>query len=289
MHKNMPVGSNTILLEPREFRMLGEFIERDYGIKMPDSKRVMLQSRLQKRLRDLDLRSFSEYCRYAFKSENSEHELTTLVDLATTNKTDFFREPHHFEFMREQALPQMREIYGSGHLRPFRLWSAGCSTGEEPYTLAIIMAEQQEKTEGFKYDIHATDLSTEALYTAQNAIYEEEKVEPIALNLKKKYLLKSRVGSDKLIRIVQALRNMVSFRQVNLMDSDYGLKHKMDVIFCRNVIIYFDRKTQEGLIQRLIDNLLPGGYLFLGHSETINWLNVRLDTVAHTVYRKPLK
>ena len=211
-----------------------------------------------------------------------------MVDLATTNKTDFFREPHHFDFLVKNALPALSELYGSGQRRPLRLWSAGCSTGEEPYTLAMALSEHAESIPGFRFGILASDLSTKALEAGRGAIYSQDKVEPVPYALKRKYLLRSRDRNSDLVRMTPEVRSKVRFEQMNFMDGDYNTGDRMDIIFCRNVIIYFDRTTQNMILGRLVENLIPGGYLFMGHSETLNGLDVPVDLVGPTVYRKPL-
>ncbi len=270
------------------YTKLGNYLEQQFGIKMPPVKRVMLESRLQKRLRTLGFTSFDAYYNYIFCKQNGQEELVNMVNLATTNKTDFFREPKHFEFLEKTALPEIQGQYGSGIRRPFRLWSAGCSTGEEPYTIAMVLSEHARKVEGFDFRILATDLSTSVLDHARNAIYEESKIEPVAHDLKRKYVLKSRDRNSGIVRMCPELRRTLTFRHLNFMDTDYGVDEKMDIIFCRNVIIYFDRQTQETILRKLTGHLISGGYLFLGHSETLSSLDVPLETMGHTIYRKPL-
>ena len=279
---------NHARLSERVFQKLGTFIERKYGIKMPPIKRIMLESRLQKRLRALKLKSFEEYSKFVFNSDHGRNELVNMVDLATTNKTDFFREPHHFDFLLKNALPALLELYGSGQRRPLRLWSAGCSTGEEPYTLAMALSEHAGNTPGFRFDILASDLSTSVLEAGRDAIYSQEKVDPIPYAMKRKYLLRSRDRESNLVRMTPDIRSKVRFEQMNFMDEHYSTADKMDIIFCRNVIIYFDRPTQRRILSRLAENLIPGGYLFVGHSETLNGLGVPVEVVGPTVHRRPL-
>ncbi|KKM96894.1 hypothetical protein LCGC14_1173540 [marine sediment metagenome] len=280
--------SSHVRMTERVFHKLGNFIEQRFGIKMPSIKRIMLESRLQKRLRTLGLNSFDEYIRYVFCKKKGHEELVNMVNIATTNKTDFFREPKHFEFLAGTALPGIQDLYGSGLRRPFRIWSAGCSTGEEPYTIAMVLSEHARKVQGFKFRILATDLSTEVLEHGRNAIYGESLLEPVSHELRRKYVLKSRDRDRRLVRMSPGLRGSVTFRHLNFMDADYGINEKMDIIFCRNVIIYFENQTKQTIIRRLMEHLIPGGYIFLGHSESLIGLDVPMETVSHTVYRKPL-
>jgi chemotaxis protein methyltransferase CheR len=273
-------------LSNSDFNRLSQFIYSQCGIKMPIAKKTMLEARLQKRLRTLRMASFSEYCDYLFSDKGMEEELIQMIDLITTNKTDFFREPDHFDYLVHKVLPEWERKQPSGVAKRLLIWSAGCSTGEEPYTLSMVLSNYAETHAGFAYNILATDISTRVLEKARTAVYEEEKVDPVPMALKKKYLLRSKDRENPMVRIVPELREKVYFRRLNFMDSDFGMREKAEIIFCRNVIIYFDRATQERLINKFCQVLVPGGYLFMGHSETLNGLNVPVSTVHPTVYRK---
>lgn len=277
---------NHVKITEKEFRKLGEYIHSRYGIKMPPVKKTMLEARLQKRLRDLGMSSFSEYSKYVFSPEGEKEELFNMVDMVTTNKTDFFREPQHFTYLTESALPTVEQEWGGGIRRTLKIWSAGCSSGEEPYTLAMVLSEYAGKRHGFSFEVLGSDISTRVLERAHAAIYQEFKVDPVPMDLKKKYLLRSRDRSREEVRIVPELRRLVNFRRINFIDEDFGMREKMDIIFCRNVIIYFDRPTQERLLNRLSGHLREGGFIFMGHSETLSGLRVPLKPVAPTVYRK---
>jgi chemotaxis protein methyltransferase CheR len=217
-----------------------------------------------------------------------EEELVHMIDIVTTNKTDFFREPAHFDYLREKAVPALIHQHEAGIRRKLKIWSAGCSTGEEPYTLAMVLREFQDACKGFNFDIMATDISTRVLQTAASAIYSEDKVVPVPPQMKQKYLLRGKGDRQGMVRIVPALRETIRFRRLNFMEEDFGIKDRMDIIFCRNVIIYFDRATQEKLLRRFCDHLVPGGYVFMGHSETLNGMDLPLVSVAQTTYRKRL-
>jgi chemotaxis protein methyltransferase CheR len=268
------------------FSRLASFIHTELGIKMTDAKRPMLQGRLQKRLRHLGLGSYEEYVKYVFSPEGMEVELYHLINAVTTNKTDFFREPRHYEVLVRQVLPHLVEQHFAGLKRKLKVWSAACSTGEEPYTLAMVLSEFEQRCPGFQFSVLATDISTRVLETAMAGIYDEEKIEPVPALLRKKYLLRGKDGRQGLVRIVPTLRSLVRFQRLNLMEEQYGIQEAMDVIFCRNVIIYFDRPTQEKVLNTMVRYLRPGGYLFMGHSETLNGFKIPLEPVALTVYRK---
>ncbi|MEO5364837.1 MAG: protein-glutamate O-methyltransferase [Magnetococcus sp. WYHC-3] len=272
----------------RDFKVLSEFIEHNLGILMPDSKRTMLSARLQKRVRILGLPSISQYIQHLFDGGGDNAEMTHFLDIVTTNKTDFFREPAHFDYLVNTALPEIIQRTGAGEKRELRIWSAGCSTGEEPYTLAMVLEEFRARRGGaLRYQILGTDISTRALDHARRAIYEQARVEPVSIELKRKYLLRSRDRSLGLVRIVPELRSRVRFQRLNFMDAEFNLPDRMDVIFCRNVVIYFDRATQEQLINKFCMYLSPGGYLLMGHSETLNNMRVPLRQLAPTIYRLP--
>ena len=273
--------SSVARLEEREFRKLSQFIEREVGIKMPPAKKILLESRLQKRLRIHSHRDFREYCDFLFE-QNDRQELVEMIDAITTNKTDFMREPAHFDFLVEKALPDV--VRGKGHIN---LWSAACSTGQEPYNLAMFMEEFREKTpSNVEYSIRATDISKSCLQKGRNALYSLKDIEDVTLEFKKKYFLKSRDPKSDQVKIKSHIRSRVNFQSINLMKDDYGLKETYDIVFCRNVLIYFDRKNQHEVIGRISSHMNRGAYLFLGHSESMAGMNSGLTSVASSIYKK---
>lgn len=274
-------------ISDRDFKRLGETITQECGIKMPPVKKVMLEARLRKRLRALGMETFKEYCEYLFSPEGKREELIHMIDVVTTNKTEFFREPAHFDFLLKTALPDMVENKGVGIRRDLRVWSAGCATGEEPYTLAMLLDDFFKSVPGpYSFHITATDISLNALETARLAIYDHHKILPVPVDFKKKYLLRSKDKTKKAVRVVPKLRSRVSFNRLNFMDENYGFRESMDVIFCRNVIIYFDKHTQQKMLKRVCDNLGDKSYLFMGHSETLHGIEVPLKQMAPSTYRK---
>lgn len=273
-------------LSDSDFARFSQLIHATCGIKMPPQKKNMLESRLRKRLRSLQLRSFEEYGQYLFDAPAMGDELVKLIDVVTTNKTDFFREAAHFTFLEEVGLPHLVESYGVGLTRPLRVWSAGCSTGEEPYTLAMVMSEFARRVPGFNFSILATDISTRVLAKGRVGAYAEEKVAPVPEALKKRYLMRSKDRQEALVRVVPELRAKVEFRRLNFMDEGFDLRTSFDIIFCRNVLIYFERDTQHRLLEHLSRHLSPGRYLFTGHSETLSGMALPLSQVAPSVYRK---
>lgn len=271
-------------MSDKDFKRLSQFITEHTGIKLPEAKKVMLQSRLQKRLRELNLDNYKDYVDFVFSEEGLQNEIIHMLDVVSTNKTDFFREPVHFEFLEKNVVPEyVRQFPVS---RQMKIWSAGCSSGEEVYTIAITLEESKEQYPGFDYRILGTDISTDILRKAINAVYKEEKVETVPDKLKKKYLLRSKDRKLKKVRVVSDLRNKASFKRLNFMDTTYNIAEEFDVIFCRNVLIYFNRETQEKVINRLCMKLRKGGYFFIGHSESIMGMDVPLKQIKPTIFAR---
>ncbi|MBN1524096.1 MAG: chemotaxis protein CheR [Spirochaetales bacterium] len=268
------------------FQALAVFITLNLGIKMPLEKKTMLQARILKRLRALHISTFEEYCELLFSKKGIRDELPHLFDVTTTNKTDFFREPGHFEFLATELLPNFCSYKPCSHEDPVVFWSAGCSTGEEPYTLAIVLEEFKLGNPWFHYVILASDISTQVLATAKKAIYREDKIEPVPYELRKKYLLKSKDNTEKLVRIIPRLRSKIRFFRLNLMEDKFILPSKVDIIFCRNVMIYFSKEIQSQLVMKFHAVLKSKGFLFTGHSETLVNLNLPFQLIIPTVYQK---
>jgi len=269
-------------ISDRQFKRLAAFIEKELGIRMPDTKRVMLESRLQKRLRAVKVATYDEYIDRVFSGDDTE--LIHMIDVVTTNKTDFFREPDHFDILTSRLLPKAMDRNGGS--RVFSFWSAGCATGEEPYTLAMVLEEFRQAHQGFDYKIVASDISTRALEAASSAVYHADRVIPVPPSYKKKYLLRSRDPDRPEVRIKKELRDKIGFLRINFMDERFPFDGQFDVIFCRNVIIYFDRETQERILGNMCKYLRQGGNLILGHSETLTGMNLPLRGLAPTVYER---
>lgn len=273
-------------LSNETFSRISRFIDIEYGIQLPPSKKVMVESRLQKRLRKLDIKSFSDYADYIFSSEGEKAEMASMVDLITTNKTDFFRESDHFEYLLNNVLPEMSSCSQSGIKSPCNVWSCGCSSGEEPYTLAMVLSEFVERSPSFKYRIKGTDVSSEVLAKAKKAIYTEKDIEPVPMQFRRKYLLRSRDNTNHLVKIKPEIQGKVQFEHLNLMDNHYSITGSMDIVFFRNVAIYFAKSTQEEIINKICRHLKPGGYLFIGHSESLFNMDVPVKQIGSTIYRK---
>lgn len=272
------------IISNSDFGRLRKLIYAQSGINLSADKKTMLELRIKRRLRGLNLNSFTEYCEYLFGAHGQKEEIVHLIDVVSTNKTDFFREPDHFEFLVRKAIPDLMARNESG--RPLLIWSAGCSTGEEPYTLTIVLNEYGLAHPGFRFKVLATDISNTVLAKASQAVFAAAVVRPVAPELRRKYFMRSRTPDSDRLRVVPELRQLVEFRRLNFMDADFGLKQKVDVFFCRNVIIYFDRPTQQRILQKLTNQLVAGGYAFVGHSESLHDMDLPLVAVAPAAYRR---
>jgi chemotaxis protein methyltransferase CheR len=258
-----------------QLRRIAAQITRELGIRMPDSKLAMLRSRLERRMSGLGLGSLDDY--EPLLADPAE--LVALYDLATTNKTDFFRERDHFTYLTQQAVPALG-------LSTLRVWCAGCSTGEEVYTLAMVLDDYARTHRGFSYTIHGTDISTRVLRHAFEATYDEALAEPIPSSWRQRYLLRSKDRERPRVRIAPELRKRVSFSRLNFMDGEYDLRGEFDVVFFRNVMIYFDRETQQQVVSRQCRHLRRGGYLFIGHTESLSGQTLPLVAQTNSVWRK---
>jgi chemotaxis protein methyltransferase CheR len=272
-------------LDTREYQRLATFIEETCGIRIPPSKQILIESRLRKRLRALGMRDFSEYCEHVLSSGSGLDEVGPMVDVITTNKTDFFREPFHFDFLITKAIPELLK-HKANMLPELQVWSAACSSGEEPYTLGMVLAEYAAKHPGFRFSILGTDVCTGVLEQARRGIYTEEQVEPVPFIYRDKYLLRSKDRSARQVRVAPQLRMAVRLRRLNFLDHDYQIEERLDVVFCRNVFIYFSRQTQEAVCNRICHHLRKGGFLFVGHAESLQGMNLPLRLLAPAIYQK---
>lgn len=271
-------------LSESDFQVFSRFIYSEYGIKMPPIKRVMLQGRLLKRIRELKMSSYSEYKEYFFSKDGQDKELLQFLNVVTTNKTDFFREPVHFNFLNDTVLPAFKNNNTKG--QQFKVWSAGCSSGEELYTISVMLNEFERLYPSFKFDILGSDISTQMLEKAAKGVYLANKLVTVPMELKKRYFLKSKDPHNQTVRVHPYLQKNIRLTYLNLMDNAYSIKETFDVIFCRNVLIYFDRSTQEKVINKLSLQLKPGGYFFIGHSESLSGMEVPLEHVKPTIFKK---
>ncbi len=268
-------------LTDSELKKFVTLIYDECGISLSLAKKSMLSARLGRRLRALNMGTFKEYYTFLTETLGKNDEMIHMLDVVTTNTTHFFRESNHFKYLTDEALPQLTVSSDA-----IKIWSAGCSSGEEPYTLTMVLSDYFARNAG-DFSILASDISTNVLKKAKLAVYSDEDVEGISPVYRNKYLMRGKGEQAGNWRIIPELRKKVHFHRLNFMDDNYGIDDQFDIIFCRNVIIYFDWDTKARLINRFYDHLAPGGYLFIGHSETLNGMNENFKAVAPTVYRKP--
>lgn len=274
---------NTNLRE-KEFIVLRDFIEDQLGICMTDKKKSLIESRLQKRLKVLSFSGFDEYCSYLLTPHGYARELPRLTDAVTTNKTDFFREPEHFRFLEDKVIiPQLKNRTIS---TPFSFWSSACSSGEEVYTSAIVLDTIRSTYPQFNYRILGSDISDEVLEKARLGIYDQSKISMIDESLKKKYFLKGKDQNINLVKIKRDLTRNITYKKINLISDISQIQNQFDVIFCRNVMIYFSRTTQQKILLDLYGKLKPGGYLMIGHSEFLRGIDLPFIQVGSSIYQK---
>lgn len=268
-------------LRDREFEKISSLVYDLCGINLHDGKKELVKARLGKRLREGNFKTFADYYRYVTTPEGSD-ELITMIDSLSTNLTYFFREEKHFQRMKSILLQLQRDRTRSAPR--LKVWSAGCSTGEEPYSLAILIKETLGNDIG-EVKITATDISTRVLKTAMNGIYPEEKIKKLPKDILRRYFQYGTGASAGLFRIKAEVRQLIDFRRFNLMETP-PTDFRFDIIFCRNVMIYFDKVTQNNLVQRFFDCLNKGGYLFVGHSESLTGLKHSFNYIEPSIYRK---
>ncbi|HTI81115.1 MAG TPA: CheR family methyltransferase [Acetobacteraceae bacterium] len=273
-------------LSRRDFDRLARFIHGYSGIKVPPAKKTMVEGRLRRRVAANRFPSLTDYCRFLFEEDGLEAETVHLIDVITTNKTDFFREPNHFQFLAETAVPQLLAANPVDGDNVIRVWSTASSIGAEPYTLAMVLHAASDELRRFRFSILATDLSTQVLQTAVQAIYPQALIAPVPMDMRRRYLLRSRNAARDVVRIAPEIRRLVRFGRLNLMDEDYPVEQGLDIIFCRNILIYFDKRTQQSVLSKLCGHLRPGGFLFLGHSESLAGPQLPLSPVGPTVFRR---
>jgi len=276
------IAPATGALEDADYEFLCRLVYQHSRINLGPDKRALVSARVAKRLRSLKIGSYHEYCHW-LKTEAGDEELGHLVDVMSTNHTNFFREEKHFQWLRATLLPQWRARQAEG--ASFRAWSAACSSGEEPYTLAIVLAEFFGATGPWTID--ATDISTCVLAKAKQAVYDAERVAPVPDDLLRKYFQRGVGKWQGHFRVKDSLRERLTLHHLNLFQPAYPFRHRFNVIFCRNVMIYFDRPTQETLVAKLTEQLEPGGYLLVGHSESLSSVRHSLRQLQPTVYLKP--
>jgi chemotaxis protein methyltransferase CheR len=275
-------------LHEQEFALFQTLIHREAGIYLSEAKHSLLVARLSRRLRELGLRSFRKYYDLV-TSEAGEAERARMFDCISTNETSFFREPHHFEFIEREVIPRWIGLAAEGKReRCVRVWSAGCATGEEPYTLAMVLLSRLPPSAGWHIRILATDLSNRALARARQGLWPLAKASDIPEPYLKAFMLRGVRSQEGKMKAGPEIRSVVEFAHLNLNSDSYPLSEKFDLIFCRNVLIYFHTARRARTTSQIIGHLEPDGYLFLGHAETLHHLGATgLATVIPTVYSRP--
>lgn len=268
-------------LSERDHHRLAEFIDQAAGIQLPAHKRSLIESRLRKRLMVTGKDSFHQYLDWALMDSS---EQVMLIDVLTTNKTDFFRESNHFSFLTEYLSQRLQNA--SLRRSHYRFWSAGCSTGEEPYTLAMVLENLKRDYPGFQYSIEATDIAPSVLDTARRGVYSHDLVQPISMVDRKRYLLRKKTRQVDLVKIAPELRHHIRFAPFNLITGNFSSMGEFDGIFCRNVMIYFSPAQREQIIEQFAAALGAGGLFFIGHSEGLSGRQFGFDSPMPTVYQK---
>jgi len=272
------------IMSDAEFDLLRALIYEQSGINLQELKRELLKGRLAKRLRHYGFDSFAQYYDLLKNQDIDGTELQEMINAVTTHKTAFFREGHHFDFLREQLLLPACAAAAQGLRSPIRIWSAGCSSGEEPYTIAITVAATLDRLSTWDVKILGSDIDTAVLETARKAVYTAESVSDLQSSVVQRNFLEGKGRNAGLVQVKPELRALVSFQQLNLFADAWPFRGKFDAIFCRNTIIYFDRAVQRRVLERFARYLKPGGLLFAGHSENLFWLGDIFRPVGGTVY-----
>lgn len=273
-----------VVLTEDDFSRISQIVYDHCGINLHDGKKELIRARLAKKLRAGGFRTFSDYMEHITKDETG-HEFSDFIDVLSTNLTSFFRERQHFEYVQNQLLPRLTEKKSKTKNFRLRVWSAGCSSGEEPYSIAITLLENLPKGR-WDAKILATDISTRILEKAKAGVYAAERVEPVSLPQRSKYLISKNRNGQKIFEVGSCLREMIVFKYLNLM-GDWPVAGPLDFIFCRNVMIYFDKPTQAQLVRRFFDLLDSGGILFTGHSESLTGIDHDFKYIQPTIYMKP--
>lgn len=263
------------------FNQFASYIQTELGIKMPASKKMMLSGRLMKRMRHLKITSYKAYYEFVFRKEGNKTELSFLMDVVTTNKTDFYREKDHFRILTERVVPELRSEYGNA----LHFWSAPCSRGHEPYTMAMELAEYAMLHPPFDFWVLATDISGEVLEVGDRGIYSEADIHPVPLDIRRLYMRRGSLKGREMVKMIKPIRDRVTFHRMNFMNDSYSIKEKFHVVFCRNMLIYFEKHIQEAVIHKIAQQMHPGGYLFIGHSESLQGLDVPVKQVHGTLYQ----
>ena len=274
-------GDREFQFSNHDFEKVRNYVKAQTGINLSDAKKQLVYGRLARRLRELSMTSFADYLHYV--RNNDSEELVNFINAITTNLTSFFREKHHFEYLKSDAIPRL--LKANEHSRRLRIWSAGCSTGEEPYSIAITLREAIPAIDSWDVKILATDLDTNVLAHGKNGVYDEERIAALSAQVKKRWFRRGRGEHEGTVRVDPSLKSLITFKPLNLM-KPWPMKGPFDLMFCRNVVIYFDKPTQRILFDRYADILRPDGNIFLGHSESMFKVSDRFKLIGNTIYQR---
>ncbi len=278
---------SSFVLKPKEFQLFRDLIYKEAGISLGNSKQQLVESRLAKRLRSLNLTSYQSYYDYLMKSDPTGEERLKMINCLTTNKTDFFREDHHFKYLKSHVFPALEKRAAETGERKLRIWSAACSTGEEPYTIATTVLDHfgPMSINGWDIRILASDVDTDVLAHAQKGVYAADRFNDVPKDVLKRYFIRTAKTEDAPFQVRPELQELITFRRINFIEPEWPINTVFDLIFCRNVMIYFDEVTQDRLLTRFSDVLIPEGHLFIGHSESILRLDHLYKSIGNTIYR----
>lgn len=263
------------------FSQIRQFVTENTGIVLTDAKKDMVYSRLSKRIRKGPYNNFDDFCLAIERGDAEEQDF--LINAITTNLTAFFRENHHFEFLAEVAIPELLKL--NQHTKRLRIWSAGCSTGEEPYSIAMVLRETIPNIHDWDVKILATDLDANVIAHGQAGVYREERIEGLSAERKRRWFKKGKGDKEGYVKVSRELQELISFKRLNLLQH-WPMAGPFDLMFCRNVVIYFDKDTQRVLFKRYFDILRPNAYLLIGHSETLHKVSDDFASLGKTIYQR---
>lgn len=268
----------------RDYYRLSKLAYKHAGINFMEAKRELVYGRLQKRVRLHKMKSFKQYCDYLEADDNSD-EMRHFINAITTNVTSFFRESHHFEYLHDVIIPAIQIKNKAVVKRDLRIWSAGCSSGKEPYSIAMVLRECISDIDSWDAKILATDLDSDILSIARQGVYPVDQIDGVSPERRKRWFRRGQGVNTNTVMVSSDIKNLVHFRRLNLI-SDWPMKGQFDCVFYRNVAIYFARESQIQIVDRIANYIKPGGYLIVGHSESLFGVTDRFESIGHTIYRK---
>ncbi len=282
----MPIDLNLSISE-NEYIEIRDLVYAKSGIWLGENKKGLVKARLAKRIRTFNFKSFKEYQQFILKEENSD-ELIEVINAISTNVTSFFREPEHFQLLEQVILPEIVERKSKAGQKKIRIWSAACSSGEEVYTILMILREYFRDDHSWDIRVLGTDISTKVLGIAKKGCYDQEKIKDLPVHLRKKYFNKFYDDGREIYSVSEEIKKMATFARFNLMDEKFAFQSKLDIIFCRNAMIYFDLESRKCLVKKIFDSIDKIGYFFIGHSESLIGLPSDFKIVSPAVYKKIL-